>query len=274
MSARPIRLLLQSPVALAALLALLSVPVALGAAPPPLTSLWRTQPIVIDGAPNEWAPLTSVDRGPTAGVQNDAEFAYVVVSSNDPKWRPLLEGGLVVWLDPTGGKAQTFGIWLPGPAEPAVPGSTPTPSASAGSTGVSTEVLDQFDLLGPGKSQRRLVDITPELGIEVASGLIGDAVVYEIKVPLQKTETRPYAVGAQPGARIGIGLATPETPRRAQRRQDLVGSSGRIGGYQPYLPGYSPFIPGMGGRGFASYADRAERSKPLVVWTTLQFATR
>ena len=36
------------------------------------------------------------------GLQNDDEFAYVLVSTNDPKWRPLLEGGLVVWLDPNG----------------------------------------------------------------------------------------------------------------------------------------------------------------------------
>ncbi|MCC7008171.1 MAG: hypothetical protein IT184_05095 [Acidobacteria bacterium] len=242
------------------------------AAAPALTSVWRSQPLTIDGAPAEWPPLTSLEAGPAVGVQNDGEFLYVVVSAADQKWRPLLEGGLVVWLDPKGGKAQTFGIWLPGPAEPAPPGATPMPAATAGPSGVSTDVLDQFDLLGPGKSQRRLVDVTPEIGVEVASGLIGDAVVYEIKVPLLKTEARPYAVAAAPGATIGIGLATPEMPRRQRRRQDLVGSTGQVGGYQPGIPGYTPYIPGMGGRGYTPYAQKDERPKPLLVWSTLKLA--
>lgn len=240
----------------------------------PLVSRWRTAPIAIDGAPAnaEWQALTIVDRGPSVAVQNDAEFAYIVVSTADPKWRPLLEGGIVVWLDAGGGKAQRFGIWLPGPAEPTPPGATPVPTATAGPTGVSTEVLDQFDLLGPGKNQRRLVDVTPDLGVEVALGLVGDAVVYELKVPLKKTDARPYAVGVAPGASIGIGIATPETPRRAQRRRELVGSTGQIGGYQPYMPGYGLMVPGMGGRGFAGYADKDERPKPLIAWSALKLA--
>jgi len=274
MTVRSARKSIVGPRGLAILVLSVAFGLGLHARAPVLASVWRTEPITIDGAPNEWPPLTAVDKGPSVGVQNDGEFAYVVVSTNDEKWRPLLEGGLVIWLDADGGKARTFGIWLPGPAEPAPPGATPAPTATAGPTGVSTEVLDQFDLLGPGKNQRRLVDITPELGIEVANGLVGDAVVYEVKVPLQKTPARPYAVGVQPGESIGIGLATPETPRRAQRRKELVGSTGQIGGYQPYMPGYLPVIPGMGGRNFAGYADRDERAKPLSVWTTLRFATK
>jgi hypothetical protein len=274
MSAQLIRTYWRAPLTTAAVLAMLAGQAALGAAPPALTSLWRSAPVTIDGAPNEWPPLTTVDRGPDVAVQNDGEFAYIVVSANDTKWRPMLEGGIVLWLDERGGKSQTLGIWLPGPAEATPSGATPEPTATAGPSGVTTEVLDQFDLLGPGKNQRRLVDITPELGIEVACGLIGDAVVYEVKVPLQRTETRPYAVGTRPGGTIGIGIATPETPRHAQRRQELVGSSGQIGGYQPYLPGYMPYIPGMAGHGYAPYRERDERPKPLMVWTTLTFAAQ
>ena len=91
-------------------------------------------------------------------------------------------------------------------------------------------VLDRFDVLGPGQNQRRLVDLTPELGIELASSLAESEVAYELKIPLEKTWSRTYAVGATPGRTIGLGIATPEEPVSRGQSPRLVGDSGFIGG--------------------------------------------
>jgi hypothetical protein len=233
------------------------------AAPPGLTSTWRTHAVNIDGMASEWPKLESIARGPEVGAVNDEEFLYLAVSTNDDAIRPLLETGLIVWLDPNGAKAQTFGVWVPGPVLRALPGANPAPPSDSSPTGISTRTLDHFDLLGPGKSQRRLVDLTAALGIELASGTQENKLIYELRIPLTKTAERLYAVGAGPGRTIGLGIATPEAPKdRSGRREPLVGSSGYIGG-NPYHGG-----------GFAPYRERQESVKPLDVWTTVRLATK
>ena len=233
----------------------------LAAAPAGLTSAWRGEAVTIDGLPSEWPKLEGLPRGPEISVANDDQFVYLFVSSGEEGMRDLLATGLVLWLDPNGGKAQTFGVWVPGVTLRPLPGSNPVIPDSA--TGVDAKTLDRFDLLGPGKSQRRLVDITPALGIALASATDDRRVMYEARIPLAKTAERPYAVGAAPGKTIGLGVATPEAPRdRSGRRDVLVGSSGTIGGN-----------PWQGG-GFAPFRERPESVKPLEVWTTVRLATK
>ena len=221
-------------------------------------SAWRSGPVAVDGLAADWANLASIERGPEVGAVNDGEFLYLVVSSKDPAVGGPLLSGLIVWLDPAGRRAQTFGIRVSGELGP-LPGMTPTAGGSTPGA-ISTKILDRFDVLGPGRNQRRLVDITPDLGIEVASGYSDSDVTYELKIPLQKTAARTYAVGAGPGRTIGLGIATPEAPREGGRRQRLVGSDGFIGGH-PWFAG-----------GFASYREPDGRTKPLEVWTTLTLA--
>jgi len=181
------------------------------------------------------------------------------VSARDPDMIAYLSRGLIVWLDPSGRRAETFGLRLEGVERPLLPGMTPTASATAPDS-ISTTVLDEFDVLGPGKNQRRLVDLTPDLGIELASSRAETEVAYELKIPLQKTSARPYAVGVAPGRTIGLGIATPEAPVGRGQRARLVGDSGSIGGDPWY------------GGGFAKYREDDGRRKPLEIWTTLSIA--
>jgi len=237
-----------------------------------LSSRWQTLDIAVDGDPTDWPPLVALDEAPAVAATNDGEFFYLVVSSDDPAVVNLIATGLIVWIDPAGKKAQTFGVWVPGVIDRPLPGATPDVEPDAALRGVSTEVLDRFDLLGPGKNQRRLVDVTPDLAIELASGVREGQVIYELKLPLERTDARPYAVGAPAGKTIGLGLATPEAPQ-GSRRGPLVGSSGRVGGASPtYIPGVTPYRPGAGGQGFAAYRERPDREDPLEVWTTLTLA--
>jgi hypothetical protein len=227
-----------------------------------LTSRWRTEAVGVDGLATDWPALDVVDRGVAVGAVNDDEFLHLVVTSEDAESAGLLATGLIVWLDASGRRAETFGLRLAGVVEPALPGMNPVPTNAPPAGSISGHVLDRFDLLGPARGQRRLVDVTTDLGVEVASGLAADAVIYELKVPLAKTAARMYAVGAAPGRTIGLGIATPEQPRNPGQRQRLVGNSGFIGG--------SPFR----GGGFAPYREDDGRRKPLEVWTTLTLASK
>jgi hypothetical protein len=243
--------------------ALCALGAALAAAPAPLTSAWRTAAVAIDGAADEWPTVETVDKNLFAAAVNDDQFLYLTVSATSPGMRALLATGLIVWLDPTGKKEQTFGIWMGGVEPPLLPGMTADAPRSS-STGRSGRTLTEFDLLGPNKNQRRLIDITPELGLELATGTDDTAILYELKVPLSSTADRRYAVNTKPGATIAVGLATPSSPRDRERRGRLVGSGGYIGG-NPYGGGYN------GGQ-FADFAEPDDRPKPISIWTTLKLA--
>ena len=225
-----------------------------------LTSGWRTDTVNVDGLSGEWSTLGPIERGLSVGAVNDGEYLYLVVSAKEPEAIAYLSTGLIVWLDPAGRRAETFGLRLEGVEQPPLPGMTPTAPA-ASSTSITTTVLDRFDLLGPGKNQRRLVDITPDLGIQLASSRAEGEVAYELRIPLQKTAARIYAVGAAPGRRIGLGIGTPAAPVSNAERPRLVGDSGFIGGDPWY------------GGGFAKYREDDGKRRPLQIWTTLTLAT-
>lgn len=226
-----------------------------------VVSRWSDQAPTIDGLANDGQTLAPVERGVMAAAVNDGEFLYLTVSTEEPASLVSLSTGLIVWIDPSGRRGQTFGVRVPGIEAPTA-GSAPAPPTPGTAAGlISTETFDHFDVLGPGKNQRRLVDLTPELGIALALSFSDAQLTYEVKMPLARTAARPHAVGATPGRTIGLGIATPEMPRTAGNRQPLVGSSGFIGG--------NPFF----GGGFAPYRQPDGRPKPLEVWTTLTLAS-
>ena len=194
---------------------------------PHLKSVLRNHDITVDGANTEWDTLDVLPDGPAFGAANDDQNLYVIVSTSDQEIRQQLSRGAVLWFDATGGKKQTFGIGLPAaptdsssavddapkPAE----GTLITPSAPR------TPVIGDFDVYGPGKNERHLVRLEKNLGVEISAALREGTLIYELKLPLAKTEAHPYAVGAVPGSTVGLGLTTEAPP--ADR-------SGRSGGFR------------------------------------------
>ena len=100
------------------------------AAPAGLTSVWRTENVAVDGLPADWPKLEPLERGPAVGAVNDDEFLHLAVSTNDPQLLGLVASGLIVWIDPAGGRAQTFGLWVPGVVRPLLPGMNPAAPAA------------------------------------------------------------------------------------------------------------------------------------------------
>src|SRR5687768_12660249 len=79
-------------------------------ADPLVSATWRTGDIAVDGSAVEWTGLTRVGDGPLVAVQNDSHTLFLVVTSSDATVRRQLATGLVVWLDGSAKKAQTFGV--------------------------------------------------------------------------------------------------------------------------------------------------------------------
>lgn len=268
-----------------------------------LQSVWRDVEIAIDGSHAEWSELASFGKGIpfSVGLKNDGTSLYVALTSSDPSVPLLLmRRGLIVWFDAAGGTKKRFGIRYPviegggGPpmrrpggfgrpgGEPGrepgrVPGREPgrPPGAEEQPTEPAGLLFDpakdgrwaRLELLGPGKDDRRslMLDRTP--GIEVRIGRVEGSLVYELKVPLQIDDGHPYAIGARPGATIGIGLETPDV--ESGERPPRLGGFGMGGGGG--RPGGTGGGPPMGG-GSRGGPDEFKPPKPIKAWATAKLA--
>jgi hypothetical protein len=235
-----------------------------------LLATWRTASITIDGSLADWTQLTRVGQGPLVGAQNDDHSLYLAVASSDATVRPQLATGLVVWIDRAGGKAQTFGLRLEGLTRRALPGAAPD-AASSGDLEPGSQTLDDCDLLGPAKNQRRLIDRPADVGIALASGFENHLVIYELKLPLARTDATPYAVDAGSGTTIAIGLETPADPKLPKRRDRLDNpTSTNPWVNDPYGGYFNPPPPTNSG----SQPPKEKRIKPMtLVWAAVRLAS-
>jgi len=237
-----------------------------------VSAVWRSAEVAIDGSIADWSSLVRVGAGPAVAAQNDDTSLYLAIASNDPTVRVQLATGLIVWLDSTTRRRQTFGVRLEGLAPRPLAGTTPGASASPLSDRMLT-TLESFDLLGPARLQRRLIDNAADVGVALASGVEDATIVYELKIPMTRTEATPHAVGATPGATISLGIETPADPRPPRTRNRLadpmntnpwVQDPWGYGGYftqPPPPPGGYPRTP------------REVEFKPMrLVWTTVRLA--
>jgi len=264
----------------------LSSAVALGASTPQVASIWRSQDIHIDGVNTEWTSIDELDKGPGVAVANDDSFLYVIVTASDPQMRRQIGNGVILWFDPTGKNKETFALGIPGALRSLAP-----PGASGSSSdnatvpaSVPARTIEDFDVYGPDKNERHWIRMDPAYGIEMAAAVTEGTLVYELKVPLTKSDSQPYAVGARPGSVIGFAVATPDLPAAPSARAGGTGGTGGGGG-----GGYGGMGGrgggGMGGRGGGGMGGRgggmgggggqassASRPKPIKIWTKLTLA--
>lgn len=251
-------------------LAVVLVPTMLGAAGKKqrIDSRWTDREITVDGDHGEWpGPLVPFDehRRLTAAAVNDGQVLYIVLSTSDAALRAQIMGqGLIVWFDPAGGEKKAFGVKFPvGMANGDRPGrgrgfQRPDPSAAGApddplQPSRSLDPPNRLEVFGPQKDDAHsfVADKVPGLSVKV--GQVEGALVYEIKVPLARTDEYPYAVQAQSGALIGFGLETPKRERPSR------GNRGGMGGM---------------GRGGGTSGSGVEPPEPLKAWATLQLSSR
>lgn len=261
---------------------LLSLTLAPASAAKPAAATWLTAPRPIDGVLEEDLSPVLVFDSPAVSVtaSNNGDWLYLAFASKDPAIaRSILRRGLKLEISAKDGRPLTIGYPLahngpfrppPGGAganrqnndmdsrssendqrgAPPPPGEEmpPRPEGERGIGPGSTNGDETFDLIGPGKDDIQHIAFTNNLGLTLRTEVTQKSFVYEIQVPLTRTEATPYAVGAVPGDTITVTLKTrekvlPEQGPGGDRGQG-PGDSGMSGGGPRGMGGG-----GMGGPG-------------------------
>ena len=237
-----------------------------------------TTGVIIDGSAEDWAGalrLFEGESGVSIGVRNNAEALYVALVVRDQaKLRQIMRAGLSLWFDPEGGKEKTFGIRFPlGLMES---GAQFSPRETQQSPDARRELfeasLDEMDIVrDEDKSTRFPRQAIPRL--HVTAKMNAGTLVYELQIPLRTSETHAFAIDAEPGDVIGLGLETPEIDREAMRQGGRGG--GRGGGGRG---GGGRGGGGRGGVGGGGQGGRGGRGAPqqqpetLKLWTIVELA--
>lgn len=248
--------------------------------------------ITIDGNFDDWTgnagSLEPFGKDPISiQALNDGTFVYLRLSASDPGVRgQIVRRGLTIWFDPKGGTKKAFGIRYPVIEDPGGDagrggyrgiggyGGHRRPADGSGESGSSAPTADEtdqppdrVDIVGPKKDDE--VSLTREHlpGIDVAFTTVQGVLQYELKVPLAKTADMPYAIGAAPGASIGIGLETPKPAQRSFGGEPGGGFGG--GGMGGGFGGRGGFGRGGGMGGRHGGGGQYQPPKPLKGWGTL-----
>jgi len=225
-----------------------------------LNSNWRDREITIDGENSEWmgAMWHFEDENISVGLLNDDNYIYVCMIAEDPLIRAqVMRQGFTVWFDPAGGKEKTFGIRFPigMPARDVPWGEREREPDPEKIRRAFSSSMDELEILGPGKDDQRRLLVKEAKGVDIMLKTSDGLLVYELRVPLLHSEQHPYAVGAETGDLIGIGLEMPEIEMPNVRRQ----MGGEMGG------GAGP--PGMGG------GRRPQMPQGIKIWAIVQLAS-
>jgi hypothetical protein len=212
-----------------------------------IASSWRTSEIVVDGRSGDWGGhLRVIENTPYAiGVLNDGDDLYVCLRGDLTAGAGGFERtGLTVWVDPKGGKGEVLGVHFPigmemddvrGAGErfddPSMPGRRNRPPSG----NQEDMIPDEVEILGPGREPLTRVKRDDLKGIQVALSRSQEGFIYELKIPLKKSEGVLYAAEVPPGGIVGVGFVPGE------RTGGLMGNRG--------MGGAPPGMGGMGGRG-------------------------
>jgi hypothetical protein len=233
-------------------------------------SLWPERQIVIDGKSDDWSgALSFIEKEQlSVGFFNDQNNLYLcLVAEGNFARGQIMRGGLTVWFDPEGGKEKKFGIRYPLGA----PGREMQMRAGRRNPeepneGSPREAMNELEIIRPKEAEPERMELAKakDNGLEVTAAPSSGLVVYELKIPLLAKEGQPLAVGAKPGAKIGIGFETTKPDFSRMPR-------GGFGG----MPGGGMGRPGMGG-GFGrrgGFGTESKMPEPLKIWTTVQLAS-
>jgi len=242
-----------------------------------IDSRWSPEQINIDGDESDWQEsLTYVDgKNVSLGIKNDGEFLYICLISTDRMLqRQMMMRGFTVWFDPDGGKEKTFGIRFPiGMIDSGMMFS----GCDRGNDPESmredfSRAFAELELIWPEEKRRTRLPVANAQGIAAVFGDPMDKLVYEIKVPLQKGENRPYAIEISDGKDLGMGLEIEEIDWEAMRER--MGRGGSGGGRQRGMGGSGGLRQGgrsgLGGGRRGGAGQRPQMPERFKLWLSFQ----
>jgi hypothetical protein len=243
-----------------------------------LNSIWTKSEIVIDGKESEWSGKIYYleDQKIGVGLQNDTTNLYILVKATDRgRQMQIMRTGLTIWLDATGKDKKNLGIHYPiGMQEYGIPDVKANPNTEYATEEQNrfTEMLKEIEVLGPGKNDRNRIGKANNFGIEAALSDTLGVMIYELKIPLKSTSQYPYAISANPGSSISVGLEAGKFNREGmgQRMHMRGGMPGGEGGMSPRRmrsrEGETSDSLSPGGR------ERGKIPQPIDIWAKVSLA--
>ena len=211
-------------------------------------SHWSVEPVRVDGQMTDWAGVPTTyfeDSGVQLGLCNDAKNLYVLFSFNDPNWaRAIRMGGLTLWLDNSAKKKKDFGLRYTGgppPSEMQKPGMAGeggfwdrlTPEQKQRLMQRQAAMADQITVIDKKMDQAITLPSDSSRGPAVSFGTPQGIYTYEFRIPLQEKDKGYYAIGAQPGQTISLGLEWGGIEMRDRQQMMRERGGGMMGGGPP-----------------------------------------
>jgi len=257
-----------------------------------INSKWRTQNLIIDGKDKDWGNSLNYidDLKALVGVENDNKFLYLCLVTNDQELEAkVLRMGLTVWFDRTASDAKDFGIKFPigrgGIDRTAMRKMTDNPGEERPNPEKLREMVvkseNEVEIIGKNNDVNRL-SITELKGAELKLGLSDGRFVYEMRIPLSHKGGFNYALNADTGSTISVGLETGSFQgksngekgfKRPERGESGFGTSAGEDG-DNYGEGMDR---GEGGRERGIYGGRKGNStrsslEPVSFWAKVKLA--
>ncbi|MBN1625591.1 MAG: hypothetical protein JW944_03625, partial [Deltaproteobacteria bacterium] len=184
-----------------------------------VSSKWRDKDITIDAIDNEWEDKQYNDEKTqtSIGISNDDSYVYMCITTKDTEIQTaVVQQGFIVWLNGDGTKAKQLGIRFPvveergarGGQEGTPPGGQGAPPGQGGPGGGSQVSLTELKILTSKKDEGTTFsrDDAGKMGISAIMRNLNNELIYELKVPLKKTDKEPYAVSPSELNKIGVGF--------------------------------------------------------------------
>ncbi len=248
-----------------------------------ISSKWRTQNLTIDGSDSDWGnSLTFYDKlNALVGVENDDKFLYLCLVTTDQQLQnKILRMGLTVWFDKTGNNEKKFGIKFPigfsgmnrqnytGERYNPQQGERPNPQE------INDRILkDQTDMEFVGaKNEEIRLPIAQLKGVALKLGLKDGRLVYEMRIPLTHAGGFDYAISADTGSVISVGLETGKMSFDKSRNRGFGRPSGGEGGFGGGMEGGDDF--GGGREGYERARNfNPSNFQPLDFWAEVKLAS-
>ena len=240
-----------------------------------LNSSWLNREIIIDAKSHDWLDTLYYfeSKMVSLGFFNDESHLYVCMLAEHPMLQvQIVSQGFTLWFDPAGGKDKAFGIKFPigmrSMREQMDSMRTQEGELDRDKMRDAFEKsLVDLEILGPGGAKRQ-IPVEEAKGLEIKVRNETGLFVYELKVPLRSDEEHPYAIGANDGTEIGVGMEIPEVDMD-EMRSAMQGGMGGKGGMPPDGMGG---MGGMGGGGGRRGYQKPKMPNGLDVWASLKLA--
>ncbi|MFB6271718.1 MAG: hypothetical protein ABEL51_02365 [Salinibacter sp.] len=198
--------------------------------PPTLQTYSPSEPPVVDGTLSEWdGALRRVGDSPVSmSVAPTDSLLYITVLIPDRKLlRSVVKHGLIVWVDPAGQRAHTYGVQYPIALQAQRPAQKSDAATEEPGKSSPLDQLFPSDLaLIRNDTIRRRMPARLASGLQVHATMETGDLIYELAIPVSDTkkggeaDASDFGLHASLGPTLTVGLETPsEDDSKLQGRQ-------------------------------------------------------